>query len=79
MPCKDVVIVNKIFKARMATKVEEVVETKLVQVVPDIVVMVLVTNSYAGVDRSTYQTVLVQDLNLTLVVDERNSDSKKQA
>lgn len=72
MPCKVVDIVNKIYTVHLATKVEEVVETKLVQVVPDIVVMVLVTNSYAGVDRSTYQTVLVQDLNLTFIDVEGN-------
>lgn len=64
MPCKVVDIVNKIYKAEiMVAKVEAVVALEVVQVVPDIVVMVQVTNSYAEADRSTYQTVIVQDLN----------------
>lgn len=66
MPCKVGDIVNKIDKeVAMVAKAKAVVVLEQVQVVQDIVVMVLVTNSYAGVDRSTYQTATVQDLNPT--------------
>lgn len=73
MPCKDEVNDDEKTKEEaMAIEDEAVVEIEQVQVVQVNVDKVLVTNSYVGVDRSTYQTVIVQDLNLTFLDVEGN-------
>lgn len=66
MPCKVVVIVDEKPKAvPMVAKVEAATEIVMVPAMQDFVVMVQVINSYVEADLLRYQTVTVQDQDLT--------------
>lgn len=69
MPCKVVVIVDeKPIEEIMVAKVEAATVLVMVPAMQDFVDMVQVTNSYVEVDLLHFQTVIVQDQDLTWVV-----------